>query len=101
MSLQSVRTAIIQYDATPARIDRAPYLAKRIKIETRWLLLTKQHNLTVITQREKTSFIARWPSIRKPGENIDRHFYEIAADHAATFAALIVARRQVQGHRRQ
>jgi hypothetical protein len=101
MSLQSVRTAIIQHDATPARIDRAPYLAKGIKIETRWLLLTNQYNLTAITCGEKKSFIARWPSIRKPSEDIDRRFYEIAADQAAIFAALVAARRQVQGQRRQ
>jgi len=105
VTLESVeslaRTAIMQYDATPVRVDRGPHLAGRIKIETRWLLLTNQYNLTAITPREKTSFIARWPSIRRPGEDIARHLYEIAADQAATFAALIVARRQVQGQRRQ
>jgi hypothetical protein len=78
------------------QIDRAPRLIERIKIETRWLLLTASHEIAVPNAETKAQLVASWRAIRNarlPADEIARHFYDIAADQAATLASLIIARR--------
>jgi hypothetical protein len=80
--------------------DRAPRLIERIKIETRWILLTASHEIAAPDADRAKSFIASWRAVRNaslPADEIARRFYEIAADHAATLAALIIARRNKKG----
>jgi hypothetical protein len=78
------------------QFDRAPRLIERIKIETRWILLTAAHEIAAPDAARTESFIAHWRAIRNarlPADEIARRFYDIAAEQAATFAALIIARR--------
>lgn len=83
-----------------SQVDRAPRLIERIKIETRWILLTAAQNMTDCDTATRRRFTAHWFAIRNarlPADEVARNFYDIAADQAATFASLIIARRNKEG----
>lgn len=80
-------------------INRAPRLIERIKIETRWILLTTSVTDTATNPASRESLVATWRAIRNVSLPIDdREFYAIAAEHAATFAGAILARRKKNGN---
>lgn len=80
-------------------VSRAPRLIERIKIETRWILLTTSVIDTATNPTARESLIAAWRAIRNLSLPIDdREFYAIAAEHAATFAGAILARRKKNGN---
>lgn len=80
-------------------VSRAPRLIERIKIETRWILLTTSLIDTANNPAARESLIATWRAIRNASLPIDdRKFYAIAAEHAATFAGAILARRNKNGN---
>jgi len=94
------RRSIMQIACAQSLQSRAERLAARVKIETRWILLTTATNVNADDADARRAFIAQWPAIRNgrlPADDIARHFYDIAADQAATFAALIIARRNKKG----
>jgi hypothetical protein len=95
---ERARAAIMKRDCMDKihSIDRAPRLVERIKIETKWLLLTTPDAAPAIEGGARRNFIEHWPAIRNarlPADEVGRRFYDIAAERAATLAALIIWRR--------
>lgn len=101
MMQESARLAIMRHQiAAQIAAERAPRLIERIKIETRWLLLTTSVDDAIDHDSARQSLVASWHTIRNagaPADDIARHFYDIAAEQAATFARLIIARRKKRG----
>jgi hypothetical protein len=98
--MSEVRRSIMYIAWTQTVQSRAAMLAARVKIETRWLLLTTAGEVSGAAAGARRDFVAQWPAIRNgrlPADEIGQHFYDIAADQAATFAALIIARRNNKG----
>lgn len=94
--MAEARRSIMQIAWAQSVQSRAAQLAARVKIETRWILLTNAADAGLAAAQDRRAFIAQWPAIRNghlPADEVARHFYDIAADQAASFAALIIARR--------
>lgn len=90
----------MHHAATPATIERADRLLDRIKLETRWLLISTPTRGFRIDESEyagdRQKLVAAWPAIRhrRIELNASGGFYHVVGDQASLFTHLIEIRRQ-------
>ena len=90
--------------AAAATADRAARLLDRIKIETRWLLISPPARTFKIDAEnysaDRAALILFWPAIRQRRLDVSGKFYDVVAETSSLLTHLIEIRRQRAADRR-